>query len=44
MKSCFSILLALVIIIVFAGSAGLLWYGSKTTSFEKDEEAETTGR
>ena len=37
-------LVALVIIIVFAGSAGLLWYGSKTTSFEKGEAAETTNR
>ncbi|MDG1357284.1 MAG: hypothetical protein P8P36_03730 [Akkermansiaceae bacterium] len=44
MKSCFSILLALVIIIVFAGSAGLLWYGSNTTTVEKAEEAETMNR
>jgi len=42
MKSCFSILLALVIIIVFVGSATLLWYGSKTSTFEKPKEAGNT--
>ena len=44
MKSCLSILLALVIIIAFAGTASLLWYGSKTTDFKKGAEAETMGR
>lgn len=38
MKSCVSILLTLVIIIVFVGSACLLWYGSKTTTIEKAQE------
>jgi hypothetical protein len=44
MKSCFSILVALIIIVVFAGTAGLLWYGSKTTEFKKGQDAETMER
>ena len=44
MKSCFSILVALIIIVVFAGTAGLLWYGSKTTEFKKGQDTETMER
>ena len=41
MKSCLSLFLALIIFIAFAGSAGLLWFGSKTTEFTNATEAET---
>jgi hypothetical protein len=44
MKSCLSILLAFIIFIAFAGTAGLLWYGSKTTEFNEGPEATTMGR
>lgn len=44
MKSCLSFLLALIIFIAFAGSAGLLWYGSKTTEFTNATEAGTEDR
>jgi len=44
MKSCFSILVTLIIIIVFVGTAGLLWYGSKTTEFKQAQDVETKER
>lgn len=44
MKSCFSILIALVIFLVFVGTAAVLWYGSSSTEFSKGTEAETSGR
>ncbi|BDS05053.1 hypothetical protein NT6N_00930 [Oceaniferula spumae] len=44
MKSCLSLLIALIILLVFIGTAGLLWYGSSSTEFSKGPEAETLGR
>lgn len=44
MKSFFSLLIALLIFLVFAGTAGLLWYGSSSTEFSKGTEADTMGR
>ncbi|MGB1874877.1 MAG: hypothetical protein ACPH5P_04140 [Akkermansiaceae bacterium] len=41
MKSCLSFLLAVIIFIAFAGTAGLLWYGSKTTEFTNATQTET---
>lgn len=44
MKSCLSLLVVLLILLAFAGTAGLLWYGSSTTEFKKSPEAGTMGR
>lgn len=44
MKSCLSLLIAIIIVLVFAGTAGLIWYGSNTTEFNKGPEADTMGR
>lgn len=33
MKSCLSLLLALLIVVAFVGTALFLWYGSSTTEF-----------
>lgn len=44
MKSCLSILIALLIVLIFVGTAGVLWYGSSTTEFKKGPEADTMGR
>ena len=44
MKSCLSLFLSFVIVIAFAGTAALLWYGSKTTKFSNGEEVETVER
>ena len=41
MKSCFSILVALIILVVFLGAAGLLWYTSSTTEMKAGPDAET---
>lgn len=44
MKSCLSLLIAMIIFLVFAGTAGVLWYGSSSTEFSAGPEAETMGR
>ena len=44
MKSCLSLLIALLILIIFVGTAGIIWYGSSTTEFTKGTEAKTMGR
>lgn len=44
MKSCLSLFLSFVIVIAFAGTAAMLWYGSKTTEFTDGQEAETVER
>jgi len=33
MKSCLSLIVALLIVIAFIGTAALLWYGSSNTEF-----------
>ena len=43
MKSCLSILLALIILAVFLGAAGLLWYASSSTKAETHPDAEEVG-
>ncbi|MDG0994032.1 MAG: hypothetical protein P8O22_04785 [Akkermansiaceae bacterium] len=40
MKSCFSILVALVILVVFIGTAGVLIYTSSNTEVSAGPEAE----
>lgn len=35
MKAFFSLLIALIIVVAFIGTAALLWYGSSTTEFSE---------
>ena len=48
MKSCLSIIIALIIIIVFTVTAAVLWYGSATTEvfpsegYQVEEKVDTT--
>ncbi len=35
MKSCLSLLITLIIVIAFVGTAIFLWYGSTTTEFSE---------
>ena len=44
MKSCLSLLIAMLIFVIFAGTAGLIWYASSSTEFKKGPEADTMGR
>ncbi|MGB0991935.1 MAG: hypothetical protein ACPG32_05650 [Akkermansiaceae bacterium] len=44
MKSCLSLIIALLIVVVFVGTAGALWYGSSTTEINRSPEADTMGR
>ncbi|NWK56028.1 hypothetical protein HW115_10430 [Verrucomicrobiaceae bacterium N1E253] len=41
MKSCLSLILALVIVIGFVGTAIFLWYGSSTTEFSEGPFTDT---
>lgn len=43
MKSCLSIIVALIILIVFLGTAGVLWYTSGSTEFEAGPDAGDIG-
>lgn len=40
MKSCLSILVALLILTVFLGTAGLLWYTSASTEMKPGQDVE----
>ena len=41
MKSCLSLIIAIIIIVAFVGTALFLWYGSSTTEFSKGPFEET---
>lgn len=38
MKSCLSIVIALLIVIIFAGTTAIIWYGSSTTEIGPGED------
>lgn len=42
MKSCLSLIIALVIVIAFVGTAALLWYGSSSTEFSEGPFTESS--
>lgn len=43
MKSCLSILIALIILVVFIGTAGILWYASSSTEMKPGPDAGDVG-
>ncbi len=44
MKSCLSLIIAFVIFILFAGTAGVLWYASSSTEFSEAPNTKEAGR